>query len=86
MTRDILDTADPVLNRIPRKLREQYVAAWDKYQSCCVTGGTPEQRQYAYEQARCVEEKFNVAVLFAKAEIKRENAKRAKPPVLKVGR
>ena len=71
---------EQAIDRVPLKLRMEYEAKWSAYQDCCILGGTPEERASAYERARRVEERFNAAVIVAKSEILRENAKRAKPP------
>ena len=60
-----------ILERVPLKTRNEYAAAWETYASTCRTGGTPEQRAYAYEKARIMEDKLQIATKAAAAEHKR---------------
>ena len=52
-----------LLDRVPRKLLHDYNMAWSKYQSACLTGGTDEQRKFAYQHASSMERKLHAAVL-----------------------
>jgi hypothetical protein len=67
----VIRTNDPLIERLPRKLRERYDQAWLNYASAVRMGGTPRERMAAYERARLVEDELQIAVKAAKAEQKR---------------
>lgn len=83
--RDLIDTTDPVLLRVDRKLRQDTQTAWDRYESTCRTGGTPEQRQYAYDIWTALEHKFWDAEKVAVRDHDREKAKLAAKAKAKAG-
>jgi hypothetical protein len=64
-------TTAEILNRVPQRLRNEYDAAWEAYASTCRMGGTPEERSGAYERARKMEDRMQVAVKTAADEHKR---------------
>jgi hypothetical protein len=58
-------------------LEKQAKAAWDRYGSCVRTGGTPEQRRFAFDQAMALEEK--VGKVNQAERLRLERAKTQKP-------
>jgi hypothetical protein len=68
---DLLDTKDPVITLVDRKLREEYMAVTAKYVSTCQLGGGDEEREFAYARARKVWDRFDKAKDVAAADYKR---------------
>lgn len=76
-TANVVESVDPVVQRIPLALRQQYEASWDDYGATCRRNRPAEERAEAYERARLVEERFTAAYVVAQSEHKREKARHA---------
>lgn len=74
---NVVETCDPVMQRVPLALRQEYEAKWYAYGATCRAFSTSsdKDRREAYRIARECEDRFAAALKQAQAEQNREKAR-----------